>query len=176
MKNIWQIIFCIAVSLCLSCKENTGYKDNSELQTKLLAFTKVCNKEAKANVKSPEKIKEIKAKYKKKVDSINMVENWTGRITMLDLDEHDAYSKDTVIMRIGIENIYDTGDQDYFSFAQVKAISKKSDLFKKMSKIENGSEVKFSGRLLSANLHDMTAGYEFSNFNIETDFTDITTK
>lgn len=95
---------------------------------------------------------------------------------MLDLDENEAYSKDTVIMWIGIENNYDKGNQDYFSFAQVKPISKQSELFKKLNKIEKNSEVKFSGKLLSANLNTMTPGYEFSNFYLETDFSDIEKK
>lgn len=139
----------------------------------MIEFTRKCNREVQANLNSPEEIKSIKAKYVKKVDSIKTAENWKGRITMLDLDEHEAYSKDTVIMRVAIENTYDKGDQDYFSFMQVSIISKKSEMFKKLSKIENNSEVRFSGRLLSANLNSMTHGYESSNFNIETYFTDI---
>ncbi|MCD9855142.1 hypothetical protein LUD75_10510 [Epilithonimonas sp. JDS] len=172
-RNLWLIAFCFLISLCLSCEKS---EDNSELQNQLIAFTKLCNKEAKSSVDSPQKIQSIKEKYFKKIDSIKTAENWSGKITMLDLDENEAYSKDTVIMRIGIENTYDKGDQDYFSFAQVKPISKQSELFKKLNKIEKNSEVKFSGKLVSANLNTMTPGYEFSNFYLETDFSDIEKK
>jgi len=79
------------------------------------------------------------------------------------------------LQRVGIENFYDKGYQDYFSFMQVKAIPKNGKLYEKLSRIKKNSEFVFSGRLLNAGLHDMSPGYEFSNFNIETEFSDIKT-
>lgn len=107
------------------------------------------------------------------VDSIGFCHNWKGKLTLLDLDEVDAYSSDTVVMRMGVENTYDKGYQDYFSFMQVKAIPKNGKLYEKLSRIKENSEVVFSGRLINTALHDMSPGYEFNNFHIETEFSDI---
>ncbi|KFC19551.1 hypothetical protein IO90_09710 [Chryseobacterium sp. FH1] len=153
--------------------ESIVEKDNSLLQSKLLSDTKKFNALAKKDSSNLKKLEEIKLNYKSIVDSIGFCHNWKGKITLLDLDEVDAYSSDTVVMRIGVENIYDKGYQDYFSFMQVKAIPKNGTLYKKLSRIKENSEVVFSGRLLGAGLHDMSPGYEFSNFHIETDFSDI---
>lgn len=168
----------ISILMLSSCErkiknESIAEKDNSQLQAKLLNDTKQFNALAKKDSGNLKKLEEIKLKYKTIVDSIGFCHNWKGKITLLDLDEVDAYSSDTVVMRIGVENIYDKGYQDYFSFMQVKAIPKNGKLYEKLSRIKENSEVVFSARLLGVGLHDLSPGYEFSNFHIETEFLDI---
>lgn len=181
MKNkIFSVIALFSVLVSNSCgrkikNDAVVVQDNSVLQSKLLIDTKKFNALAKKDSSNLKKLEEIKLNYKSMVDSINFFHNWKGKITLLDLDEVDAYSSDTVVMRIGVENYYDKGDQDYFSFVQFKAIPKNGKLYKKLSHIKENSEVVFSGRLLIANLNDMSPGYEFSNFSISTDFSKIET-
>jgi len=148
--------------------------EESSAQKDFLNITKDFNKKANLNSDNKKIIEEIKVKYAQKITSIKIVSNWRGKITLLDLDEVEQYSKDTVVMRIGIENTYDTGYQDYFSFVEVMPISKKSKLFDMLNKIEKNSTVIFSGELRSANLNDLgEPKYLFSNFNIATSFSDI---
>lgn len=179
MKSKVILVLVLFFTLILnSCEKKIkndpiAVKDNSLLQTKLLNETKKFNALAKIDSSNSKKLKEIKLRYKSMVDSIGFCQNWKGKLTLLDLDEVDTYSSDTVVMRVGVENFYDKGYQDYFSFMQVKAIPKNGKLYEKLSRIKENSEVVFSGRLLNAGLHDMSPGYEFSNFNIETEFSDI---
>ena len=179
MKNTIVLIAVLFSALVLhSCEgklknDPIAGKDNSALQAKLLSDTKKFNALAKKDSSNLQKLEEIKRRYKSMVDSIGTCYNWKGKITLLDLEEVDAYSSDTVVMRIGVENTYGKGYQDYFSFMQVKAIPKNGKLYEKLSRIKENSQVVFSGTLLGAGLHDMSPGYEFSNFHIETDFSDI---
>lgn len=179
MKNkVFLIIVLFSVLALNSCERKIKdysmlVKDNSVQQTKLLHDTKKFNVLAKKDSSNLKKLEEIKFKYKNMVESIGICHNWKGKITLLDLDEVDAYSSDTVVMRIVVENIYDNGYQDYFSFMQVKAIPKDGKLYEKLSRIKENSEVAFSGRLIGAGLHDMSPGHEFNNFHIETEFSDI---
>ena len=176
-----KIILVIVLFLMLilnSCEkiiknDPMAVKDNSVLQLKLLNETKKFNALAKKDSSNSKKLEEIKLRYKSMVDSIGFCHNWKGKLTLLDLDEVDAYSSDTVVMRMGVENTYDKGYQDYFSFMQVKAIPKNGKLYEKLSRIKENSEVVFSGRLINTALHDMSPGYEFNNFHIETEFSDI---
>lgn len=179
MKNTIVLIAALFSMLVLhSCEgklknDPASAKDNSALQEKLLSDTKKYDALAKKDSSNLQKLEEIKRAYKSMLDSIGTCYNWKGKITLLDLEEVDAYSSDTVVMRIGVENTYGKGYQDYFSFMQVKPIPKNGKLYEKLSRIKENSQVVFSGTLLGAGLHDMSPGYEFSNFHIETDFSDI---
>lgn len=166
------------MSMLTSCQEEAKKEaivkeDNSELQAKLLKYTKEFNSRAKKDSISAERLEEIKLEYKNRLDSIKICSNWKGKITLLELDEVEAYSNDTVMMRIGIENTYGSGNQDYFSFIEVKPIPKNGQLYKKLNSIRKNSEVRFSGRILEAQFNNITPGYEFSNFFIVTRFSEI---
>lgn len=180
MKTIIRFIIVSTFSMLMliSCQEKTkdtlaAGEDNSELQLKLLNYTKEFNAQAKKDSSAVDRLKQLKLEYNHRVDSIKTCSNWKGKITLLDLDEIDAYSKDTVMMRIGIENIYDSGDQDYFSFVEVKPIPKKGELYEKLNTIKKGAKVAFSGKIIGVSFQNSIPGYEFNNFFIEMKFSDI---
>jgi outer membrane PBP1 activator LpoA protein len=179
MKNITRSLTVLVLMLIFtSCqqkttKEQNGKEDNSVLQSQLLNYTKKINVQAKKDSSNSEKLENAKLEYTSKVNSIKICNNWKGKITLLDLDEVEDYSKDTVVMRIGIENNYDKGDQDYFSFVEVKPIPKNGKLYKKLNSIKKNSDIVFSGKILGVKFNNITPGYEFSNFFIATEFSDI---
>ena len=180
MKTIIRfiIVSTFLMSMLVSCQEKTkdtvvAREDNSELQLKLLNYTKDFNTQAKKDSSATDRLKQLKLEFNQKLDSITTCSNWKGKITLLDLDEIDTYSKDTVIMRIGIENTYDSGYQDYFSFVAVKPIPKKGALYEKLNAIKKGSQVTFSGKIIGVSFQNSTPGYEFNNFFIEMKFFDI---
>ncbi|KFC19549.1 hypothetical protein IO90_09700 [Chryseobacterium sp. FH1] len=148
-------------------------KDNSELQSKLINFTKKFNAEARKDSNNVKRLEEMKLEYENKVDSIKICQNWKGKITLLDLDEVDAYSKDTVVMRIIITNNYGSNYQDSFSFVEVQPIPKNGKLYEKLSRIEENTDVVFSGKILAVDFKDITSGNEFSNFFVATEFSEI---
>jgi hypothetical protein len=117
MKKAVSLLSIIGFSILTftSCQDKTKMtdnqgKDNSELQEKLLHYTRDFNNMAKKDSSDANKLDKIKLEYKTIVDSIKTCYNWKGKLTMLDLDEVEAFSSDTVVMRISIDNIYDSGN------------------------------------------------------------------
>lgn len=138
-----------------------------------MKLTRDFNNQARLNSNNGQRIGELKSEYTRKIRAIDTIEQWKGRLTLLDFDEVESYSSDTVMMRIGIENTFDTGYQDFFSFVDWKPIPKDSDVYKKLSNLKKGSNVIFSGKPILVEHANITPGYEFNAFFIRTEIADV---
>ncbi|PSK93581.1 hypothetical protein [Taibaiella chishuiensis] len=181
MKNK-RLIYILLPFLLLSfsfCSQSPGSRraaGKNQAQEALLRTTKDFNSQAQLNSQDEEKIKALKTAYAQQVRSIDTIKQWTGTLTLLDLDEVESYSADTVMMRIGIDNTFDTGYQDFFSFVDWKPIPKNSAIYKKLSSLEKGSKVVFSGKpILVEHNNGSLLGYTFNAFFIRTEISEIET-
>lgn len=173
MKHIRlpYIGFSFLLFFIASCHKKV---QNNPEQEDLLKTTKNFNNQAKINSNNEEKLKELKSAYTQKIRSIDTIENWTGTLVLMDLDEVESYSSDTVMMRIGIRNTFDSGYQDFYEFLDLKAIPKNGTIFKKLKKLKKGSNVTFSGKpILVEHINGDLHGLEFNAFFIRTEISDV---
>ncbi|MBZ4191967.1 hypothetical protein [Niabella beijingensis] len=175
MKNK-GFVFILFPFLLLSISFCGRKPDKKPAQEILLKLTKDFNRQAQLNSKNEQRIKALKSAYTQKIRAIDTIEKWTGLLTLLDLDEVESYPKDTVMMRIGIQNTFDSGYQDFFSFVDWEPIPKNGAVYKKLSKLKKGTDVVFSGKpILVEHTNAGTPGYEFNAFYIRTEISAIET-